>query len=267
MSDSHEQRPRMTLRQLLGTSKAADAYISAVAQDSGLILVCGVQPAARRAVIDAAAAHRLVLHGDHVETSPADPDPDWTSSAFIRNALRHNRCVVALHHIDDEPGWKMAVTAAMTDHLVTAGVDALSAAAGTAAVVNTWNCPADEVAFVFAGAIAVRIERRLCATCRRTAPTPANWPDARVPAPDHVCVADLNGCAHCTGGFVGGYLLSEYLPGGHDTATAIRNGATPNELARIVDSTSGGSLVDAAYRAVADGLIDAAILAPHPSPG
>ncbi len=199
----------------LGMSPSAEeAFTTALEQPYGAVIVCGPSASGKSATLYGALDHlnrpnRAVLtiedpiehRLEGVNQMQVDIAAGITFATGLRTILRSDPDVVLVGELRDEEAASMAITAAMTGHLVLTSLHAHNAA-GAIARLRDLGVDPSLVAGSLNCVVAQRLARRLCVDCR----TPS----------EAVGEGELYravGCAACHGtGYRGRVALREVLP-------------------------------------------------------
>jgi type IV pilus assembly protein PilB len=160
-----------------------------------------------------------------------DPKAGLTFPAALRSVLRQDPDVVMVGEIRDRETAEIAMTAAVTGHLVLSTIHTIDAPSAVTRLLNM-GVPPFLVAGGLSGVIAQRLVRRLCPHCR----------------------GHPEGCVRCVLGFRGRTGVFQVLAMSDELRDEVMRGASTTELRRL--SSKGGmrSLAEDARRKVAEGV-------------
>ncbi len=150
----------------------------------------------------------------------------------LRAVLRQDPDVIMVGEIRDRETAEIAMSAAVTGHLVLSTIHTTDAPGAVARLLHM-GVPPYLVAGGLAGVVAQRLVRTVCAECRGRRDT---------------------GCAHCQDGFSGRTGVFQVLVIDDALRDAVIAGATVTELRRRARDAGMGTLADDARRKVAEGV-------------
>ena len=150
----------------------------------------------------------------------------------LRAILRQDPDVIMVGEIRDRETAEIAMTAAITGHLVLSTVHTIDAPGAVTRLLHM-GAAAHLVAGGLSGVVAQRLLRRVCSRCR-----------ARSAA----------GCAACHGGFRGRTGVFQVLEVDHRLREMIAQGGAESEVRRAARDNGMGSLRDDARRLMAEGV-------------
>ena len=186
---------------------------------------------------------------------------------LLRSILRQDPDVIMVGEIRNLETAQMAVQAALTGHLVLSTVHTNSAAA-TITRLRDMGVEDYLMTAVLRGILAQRLVRRLCQTCRRAAPAPAELIsrfrlDRRDGAPTTgpgerrdgpVMLWHPVGCPHCRGtGYRGRSAIAEFLIPNPDIERLIFARADHAQIERAAVEAGMTTMFEAGLDAVLDG--------------
>jgi type IV pilus assembly protein PilB len=216
-------QPAPTLAQLEMSLEGQRAFLEAIDQPYGVVIVCGPAGSGKTTTLYGALDHLngrervLMTIEDPVEHPlegvgqvEVDPRAGLTFARGLRTILRSDPDVVLVGEIRDEETASVAVHAAMTGRLVLTALHAHNAAAAVVRLrdlgiepgllASTLNC-----------IVAQRLARRLCEKCR--APYETKPTALGLPGESELTLYRAVGCASCAGtGYAGRIALREVMP-------------------------------------------------------
>ncbi|HWH53181.1 MAG TPA: ATPase, T2SS/T4P/T4SS family [Gemmatimonadaceae bacterium] len=153
-----------------------------------------------------------------------------TFASGLRSVLRHDPDVILVGEMRDQETVQIALSAALTGHLVLTTLHTTTAAGAIPRLLDMGAEP-----FVVASAVSLiasqRLVRTLCAECRAVADVPD---DARKRFGLSGAVYHAVGCNHCRGtGFRGRIGIFEFLPIGDEIVSAIYERRSSDEIRRL----------------------------------
>lgn len=157
---------------------------------------------------------------DGITQVQTNPRAGLTFASALRSILRQDPDVILIGEIRDYETAEIAVSAAMTGHLVLSTLHTNDAAGAISRLINL-GIPPFMLASSLLGAIAQRLYRTSCVTCRESyTPEPNIKKRLFANEPDNMVLYRSNGCDNCgKSGYVGRKSIYEILP----VSTAIRN--------------------------------------------
>lgn len=212
-----------TLAQLEMSLETQRAFLEAIDQPYGVVIVCGPAGSGKTTTLYGALDHlnnrdRVLMtiedpvehRLDGVGQTEVDLGAGLTFARGLRTILRSDPDVVVVGEIRDDETARTAVQAAMTGHLVLTSLHAHTAAAAgvrlrdlgvePALLAGTLNC-----------IVAQRLARRLCESCR--APYEAKPTALGLPGESELTLYRAVGCESCSGtGYSGRIALREVMP-------------------------------------------------------
>lgn len=153
----------------------------------------------------------------------------------LRAILRQDPDVIMVGEIRDRETAEIAMTAAITGHLVLSTVHTIDAPGAVTRLLHM-GVAAHLVAGGLSGVVAQRLLRRVCGRCR---------------------LRGASGCAACHGGFRGRTGVFQVLEVDHRLRELIAQGRAQGEVRRAARDNGMGSLRDDARRLVAEGVTTA----------
>jgi type IV pilus assembly protein PilB len=217
---------RPTIGKLGLEPSAHDAFLTAIEQPYGTVIVCGPTGSGKTTTLYAAVDHlnsseRVVMtiedpievRIDGVNQIEVDPKGGLTFASGLRTILRSDPDVLLVGEIRDEETASIAIQAAQTGHLVLTSLHAHNAASAVARLRDMGVDPG-----LLAGAlnavVAQRLARRLCVHCREpygTTAAAAGIESDFLSGP--VTLFRAVGCAKCGAtGYMGRVALREVMP-------------------------------------------------------
>ena len=153
-----------------------------------------------------------------------------TFASGLRSVLRHDPDVILVGEMRDQETVQIALSAALTGHLVLTTLHTTTAAGAIPRLLDMGAEP-----FVVASAVSLiasqRLVRTLCSECRAVADVPD---DARKRFGLSGTVYRAVGCNHCRGtGFRGRIGIFEFLPIGDEIVSAIYERRSSDEIRRL----------------------------------
>jgi type II secretory ATPase GspE/PulE/Tfp pilus assembly ATPase PilB-like protein len=229
-----EKRP--TLKSLAMDAPTQAAFLSALRQPFGAVVVCGPTGSGKTTTLygalDAiASSDRVVMTiEDPVEHElpsanqiEVDEKAGLTFARGLRTILRSDPDVLLVGEIRDQETASIAMQAAMTGHLVLTTLHAHNAAGATTRL-REMGVPGGLIASSLNCIVGQRLARRLCEDCREEYEVSAADAVAEVPAGTRVYRAV--GCARCNQtGHRGRVPLFEVLPVHGEVRTLVEESA------------------------------------------
>jgi type IV pilus assembly protein PilB len=153
-----------------------------------------------------------------------------TFASGLRSVLRHDPDVILVGEMRDQETVQIALSAALTGHLVLTTLHTTTAAGAIPRLLDMGAEP-----FVVASAVSLiasqRLVRTLCPDCRAVSDVPD---DARKRFGLSGTVYRAVGCNHCRGtGFRGRIGIFEFLPIGDEIVSAIYERRSSDEIRRL----------------------------------
>jgi type IV pilus assembly protein PilB len=202
---------------------------------------------------------------DGITQVQTNPRAGLTFASALRSILRQDPDVILIGEIRDYETAEIAVSAAMTGHLVLSTLHTNDAAGAISRLINLGIKPF-MLASALLGSIAQRLYRTSCSACRES-----YTPDSEIKKklfaqqPDDIQLHRSIGCDNCgKSGYVGRKSIYEILPvsniirnmiieGGNDTAIknqAIKEGMKTLRMSGLNQVLSGLTTIDELYRVV-----------------
>lgn len=196
---------------------------------------------------------------------PTNPRAGLTFATALRSILRQDPDVILIGEIRDYETAEIAISAAMTGHLVLSTLHTNDAAGAVSRLINI-GIPPFMLASSLLGTIAQRLYRTLCTTCRQS-----YAPDTKLKnkyfanEPENMLLYQSGGCDNCgKSGYAGRKAVYEILPistairnmiieGKNDTLIknqAIKEGMRTLKMSGINQVKAGLTTVDELYRVV-----------------
>jgi type IV pilus assembly protein PilB len=217
---------RPTIAKLGLEASAQEAFVTAIEQPYGTVIVCGPTGSGKTTTLYAAVDHlnsaeRVVMtiedpvevRIDGVSQIEVDPKGGLTFASGLRTILRSDPDVLLVGEIRDEETASIAIQAAQTGHLVLTSLHAHNAASAVARLRDMGVDPG-LLAGSLNAVVAQRLARRLCIHCREpfgTSAEAAGIASESISGP--VTLFRAVGCAKCQGtGYMGRVALREVMP-------------------------------------------------------
>ena len=235
-----------------------DAYMKALAEPQGMILVTGPTGSGKTVSLYTGLN---ILNTDDINISTAEdpaeinlpginqvnvqPKVGLTFAAALKAFLRQDPDVIMVGEIRDLETAEIAIKAAQTGHLVLSTLHTNDAPQTIVRLMNM-GVPAYNLASTLTLIIAQRLARRLCKVCKR----PANilrgellkqgLTEAEIDAPGFT-VYEAVGCDQCDNGYKGRTGIYQVMP-------------FSDAMGRII--MEGGNAIDVADQAAKEGILD-----------
>ncbi len=205
---------------------AEAAFVTAIEQPYGTVIVCGPTGSGKTTTLYGAIDHvnrsdRAVMtiedpvewRLDGVNQVEVDVKGGLTFASGLRTILRSDPDVLLVGEVRDSETASIAIQAAMKGHLVLTSLYAHNAA-GAIARLRDMGVDASMLAGSLNAVVAQRLARRLCVHCRREyAANAEELGVADQTMSDDVLLYAAVGCAKCQGtGYVGRVALREVMP-------------------------------------------------------
>jgi type IV pilus assembly protein PilB len=217
---------RPTIARLGMEAGAQQAFVEAIDQPYGTVIVCGPTGSGKTTTLYGALDHlnrsdRVVMtiedpiehRIDGVTQVEVDPKGGLTFASGLRTILRSDPDVLLVGEVRDEETAAIAIQAAMTGHLVLTSLHAHNAASAVARL-RDMGVDTGLLASSLNAVVAQRLARRLCVHCREPYGTSAE--SAGIESPElagGVTLFRAVGCAECQGtGYAGRVALREVMP-------------------------------------------------------
>ena len=219
-----DERPSIATLEMEPYAEAA--FLTAIEQPYGTVIVCGPTGSGKTTTLYGALDHlnrsdRVVMTIedpveyplDGVNQVEVDAAGGLTFASGLRTILRSDPDVLLVGEIRDAETASSAIQAAMTGHLVLTSLHAHNAA-GAVARLRDLGVDGSLLAGSLNAVVAQRLARRLCVHCRREYAADAEELGvADQTLADHVLLYAAVGCATCHGtGYSGRVALREVMP-------------------------------------------------------
>jgi type IV pilus assembly protein PilB len=219
-----DQRPSIAALEMEPYAEAA--FVTAIEQPYGTVIVCGPTGSGKTTTLYGAVDHlnskdRVVMtiedpveyRLDGVSQIEVDVKGGLSFASGLRTILRSDPDVLLVGEVRDSETASIAVQAAMTGHLVLTSLHAHNAA-GAIARLRDMGVDTSLLASSLNAVVAQRLARRLCVHCRREYAADAEELGvADQSMSQHVLLYDAVGCAKCQGtGYAGRVALREVMP-------------------------------------------------------
>lgn len=187
------------------------------------------------------------------------PKLGLTFAAGLRSALRHDPNVLMIGELDDQETASLAVGAALTGHLVLAGLHTNDAASAITRLLDSGIEPF-VLCSVLSGIVSQRLPRRLCTQCRTGSNvSPAVLAPMGITAPgqtdETLKVWSARGCKQCRGtGYHGRTGLFEVLVIDHHLRALIIKRTSSSQIRQSAISRGMSSLWQSGWQAMQEGL-------------
>ena len=205
---------------------AEAAFVTAIEQPYGTVIVCGPTGSGKTTTLYGAVDHlnrsdRVVMtiedpveyRLDGVNQIEVDVKGGLTFASGLRTILRSDPDVLLVGEVRDSETAAIAIQAAMTGHLVLTSLHAHNAASAVARL-RDMRVDTSLLASSLNAVVAQRLARRLCVHCRHEYAADAEELGvADQTMSDHVLLYGPVGCAKCQGtGYAGRVALREVMP-------------------------------------------------------
>ena len=205
---------------------AEAAFVTAIEQPYGTVIVCGPTGSGKTTTLYGAVDHlnrsdRVVMtiedpveyRLDGINQIEVDVKGGLSFASGLRTILRSDPDVLLVGEVRDSETASIAIQAAMTGHLVLTSLHAHNAA-GAIARLRDMGVDTSMLASSLNAVVAQRLARRLCIHCRREYSADAEALGvADQSIADHVLLYAAVGCAKCQGtGYAGRVALREVMP-------------------------------------------------------
>jgi general secretion pathway protein E len=242
---------------------------AAIAQDQGMVLVCGPTGSGKTTTLYSlirssdTARKNFVTIEDPVEVQiegvtqlPVDESEGKSFSALLRSVLRQDPDSIMVGEIRDPETARIAMQAAITGHLVFSTVHTTSTI-GTVFRLLDLGVEPYLIAQGLHLVLAQRLVRQLCPYCKKAVrPTPEQL--AKLPG-DGKGVTKLyvpGGCARCLStGYSGRRAFFELLVSNDALREAIVKNPTMQDVERALANTKFEKLQQTGYQLVAEGVV------------
>ncbi|HUQ21616.1 MAG TPA: GspE/PulE family protein [Gaiellaceae bacterium] len=218
---------RPTVSQLEMDPAAEEAFLSAIDQPYGTVIVCGPTGSGKTTTLYGAIDHlnsseRVVMtiedpveyRLDGINQIEVDPKGGLTFASGLRTILRSDPDVLLVGEVRDPETASIAVQAAMTGHLVLTSLHAHNAASAIARL-RDMGVDTSLLASSLNAVVAQRLARRLCVHCREEYTATQDELGHAAPARSQLEIVLYRaiGCAKCQGtGYSGRVALREVMP-------------------------------------------------------
>jgi type IV pilus assembly protein PilB len=234
---SSGQRP--TVAKLEMHPSAEEAFLTAIDQPYGTVIVCGPTGSGKTTTLYGAVDHlnsteRVVMtiedpveyRLDGINQIEVDPKGGLTFASGLRTILRSDPDVLLVGEIRDEETASIAIQAAMTGHLVLTSLHAHNAASAIARL-RDMGVDTSLLASSLNAVVAQRLARRLCVHCREPYGTSADLEGiANDEIEGAVTLFRAVGCVKCGGtGYSGRVALREVMPVHGEVRTLVERSA------------------------------------------
>ncbi len=205
---------------------AEAAFVTAIEQPYGTVIVCGPTGSGKTTTLYGAIdhlnrSHRVVMtiedpveyRLDGVNQIEVDVKGGLSFASGLRTILRSDPDVLLVGEVRDAETASIAIQAAMTGHLVLTSLHAHNAASAIARL-RDMGVDTGLLASSLNAVVAQRLARRLCIHCRREYAADAEELGvADQSMSDHVLLYAAVGCPKCQGtGYAGRVALREVMP-------------------------------------------------------
>ena len=216
---------RPTIGSLEMEPYAEAAFVTAIEQPYGTVIVCGPTGSGKTTTLYGAVDHlnrsdRVVMtiedpveyRLDGINQIEVDVKGGLSFASGLRTILRSDPDVLLVGEVRDSETASIAIQAAMTGHLVLTSLHAHNAA-GAIARLRDMGVDTSMLASSLNAVVAQRLARRLCIHCRREYSADAEALGvADQSMADHVLLYAAVGCAKCQGtGYAGRVALREVM--------------------------------------------------------
>ena len=256
---------QLTLQNLGFSAPALTRFQAALAEPHGLLLLTGPTGSGKSTTLYAALRElarperNVLTVEDPVEfvipgisQVQVDRAGKVTFARALRSLLRHDPDVLMVGEIRDGETAEVALQAALTGHLVLSSLHTNRAAGAPVRLIDLGSEPF-LVASTLRGALAQRLVRRLCVTCRVARRASAEEL-ARFGAAHPADVFGPGGCPGCLGsGYRGRLAVTEALWVDAAVARAIETRAPEEELVRLSRAQGAWTLLEDALDKVLTG--------------
>lgn len=251
-----------------------DAYMKALAQPQGMILVTGPTGSGKTVSLYTGLN---ILNTDDINISTAEdpaeinlpgvnqvnvnPRVGLTFAAALKAFLRQDPDVIMVGEIRDLETAEIAIKAAQTGHLVLSTLHTNDAPQTVVRLMNM-GVPGYNIASTLSLIIAQRLARKLCSQCKREANIPRpellrqGFSEAEIDAPDFK-IFEAVGCDQCDhSGYKGRTGIYQVMPFSGDMGRIIMEGGSALEIAEQAEREGIADLRKSALRKVRSGAID-----------
>lgn len=252
-----------------------DAYMKALAQPQGMVLVTGPTGSGKTVSLYTGLN---ILNTEDINISTAEdpaeinlpginqvnvnPKVGLTFAAALKAFLRQDPDVVMVGEIRDLETAEIAIKAAQTGHLVLSTLHTNDAPQTIVRLMNM-GVPAYNIASTISLIIAQRLARRLCSNCKQPAEIPRaellknGFSDEQLNDPD-IKIMKAVGCDLCDQGYKGRTGIYQVMPFSEAMGRIIMEGGNAMDIAQQAQKEGIKSLRQSALKKVLDGHIDLA---------
>ncbi|HUR40695.1 MAG TPA: type IV-A pilus assembly ATPase PilB [Verrucomicrobiae bacterium] len=252
-----------------------DAYMKALAQPQGMILVTGPTGSGKTVSLYTGVN---ILNTEDINISTAEdpaeinlpgvnqvnvnPKVGLTFAAALKAFLRQDPDVILVGEIRDLDTAEIALKAAQTGHLVLSTLHTNDAPQTIVRMMNM-GIPAYNLASTLTLIIGQRLARGLCKHCKRPANIPREelikngFTPAELDAPDAKIMAAV-GCDQCDNGYKGRTGIYQVMPFSEEMGRIIMEGGNAMQIADQAQKEGIKDLRQSALRKVLAGKIDLA---------
>jgi type IV pilus assembly protein PilB len=223
LGGSDDDRP--TIARLGMDAASQEAFLTAIEQPYGTVIVCGPHGSGKTTTLYGALDHlnrpdRVLMtiedpiehRLDGVNQVEVDAAGGLTFATGLRTILRSDPDVLLVGELRDEETATTAIQAAQTGHLVLTSLHAHNAA-GAIARLRDMGVDPGMLAGSLNAVVAQRLARRLCVHCREPFGTSAEAAGIGDRLAGPVTLFRAGGCAQCQGtGYSGRVALREVMP-------------------------------------------------------
>jgi type IV pilus assembly protein PilB len=218
---------RPTVKQLEMDPHAEEAFLNAIDQPYGTVIVCGPTGSGKTTTLYGAVDHlnsseRVVMtiedpveyRLDGINQIEVDPKGGLTFASGLRTILRSDPDVLLVGEVRDPETASIAIQAAMTGHLVLTSLHAHNAASAVARM-RDMGVDTSLLASSLNAVVAQRLARRLCVHCRQEySTTEEELGTSKGGSSERQLVLHRAvGCGKCQGtGYAGRVALREVMP-------------------------------------------------------
>jgi len=243
-----------------------DRFQRALTRPDGLVLVTGPTGSGRTTALYAALVYlrighsRIVSVEDHVERTipgvtqrPVSDRPGNSLALVLRSLLRQDPDVIMVGEVRDAEVAQMVGQAAYTGHVVLTSLHSIDAPSAITRLIDLGLEPS-QIAESLSAVLAQRLVRTLCPRCRRV--------DGELEAPRASRIHGLGGlhaaagpgCNRCKHtGYLGRVPIAELLTPSGALRDAIADGATSQELRRLMREAGFPTIRDRAFQLAVEG--------------
>lgn len=252
-----------------------DAYMKALAQPQGMILVTGPTGSGKTVSLYTGLN---ILNTDDINISTAEdpaeinlpginqvnvlPKVGLTFASALKAFLRQDPDVIMVGEIRDLETAEIAIKAAQTGHLVLSTLHTNDAPQTLVRLMNM-GVPAYNLASTLSLIIAQRLARKLCKHCKRPANIPKQelikegFSEAEVNDPNFT-IMEAVGCDQCDNGYKGRTGIYQVMPFSAEMGRIIMEGGNAIQIAAQAQKEGIKDLRQSALKKVKDGHIDLA---------